>query len=291
VVALGVAATAAVLSIPASANATFAKVSTSSKDYPQRVDWVTACTPVKTAPDDPIVFPGQPGRSHLHVFSGNRSVTASSTALTLAKAPTTCTNAADHASYWMPALMVNGVRVNPYTTRAYYRAGTYNGRAIVAPPFGLKMVAGDAMAMAAQHANIAGFHCRIPDQGAVVGKQSLPPQCPGNSILEASVVFPNCWDGHHLDSANHRTHMSYATNYKCDAAHPVQIPQLTIAERFPAGSTHGKITLASMNSPYTLHADFINAWAPAVLKTLVVRCINAGVACADVSDRRFPPAP
>jgi hypothetical protein len=151
------------------------------------------------------------------------------------------------------------------------------------------MVAGDAMATKAQSARVAGFQCRIAGQGATVSKQSLPPQCGSSALLEASVVFPNCWDGKNLDSADHKSHMAYAQNFICDAAHPVQLPQLTLAERFTPGATSGTLTLASMNSPLTLHADFLNAWKPASMAELMKHCIYAHVFCEDISDKRMPP--
>ncbi|WP_167761783.1 DUF1996 domain-containing protein [Blastococcus sp. CT_GayMR19] len=273
---------------PASADG-FRILSPSASDFPQHVDWVTTCQVTKNAPDDPIVFPGMPGRAHDHTFSGNTSINAYSTAEQLVNQRTNCTNSGDTASYWMPTLLVDGKPLNPYQVRAYYRAATRDTSKLVAIPFGLKILAGDAMATSPQSAGIAGFQCRIEGEGATVRKQSLPPNCGPRALLEASVVFPNCWDGKNLDSADHKSHMSYAKDFKCDAAHPVQIPQLTLAERFTKGRTGGKITLASMNSPMTLHADFLNAWKPAAMAELMKHCIYAHRFCETVSDSRMPP--
>jgi hypothetical protein len=284
----------AVLSIGAISSQTasasgFRVLSTTASDFPQHVDWVTVCFVTKRAPDDPIVFPGQPGKSHDHTFSGSLAINASSTANELLRSPTNCTNSGDKSSYWMPTLLVNGKPRLPYQVRAYYRAATRDTTQLRTIPFGLKMLAGDAMATSPQNAGIAGFQCRIEGKGATVRKQSLPPQCGSTALLEMSVIFPNCWDGKNLDSPDHRSHMSYATGYKCDAAHPVQIPQLTLAERFKPGTTSGTITLSSMNSPLTLHADFFNAWDPRSLDALMKYCIYAHVFCETVSDTRMPP--
>jgi hypothetical protein len=189
----------------------------------------------------------------------------------------------------MPTLLVDGKPVMPYQHRAYYRAATRDTSKLKTIPFGLKMVAGNAMATSPQNAGVAGFQCRIEGQGATVRKQSLPPDCGSQALLEASVVFPNCWDGKRLDSADHKSHMSYAKNFVCDAAHPVQIPQLTLAARFTKGQTNGTVTLVSMNSPLTLHADFLNAWKPAALAQLMEHCIYANRFCETVSDSRMPP--
>jgi hypothetical protein len=277
-----------VVNAPAQASG-FQVLSPSASDFPQHVDWVTVCHVAKTANEDPIVFPGVTPSPHNHTFSGNTTVNASSTTQQLVDQPTNCANSGDTASYWMPTLLVNGKAVQPYMTRAYYRAGTHDTTKLHAIPFGLKMVAGDAMATKAQSKSVAGFQCRIEGQGQTVGKQALPPQCGSKALLEASVVFPNCWDGKNLDSADHKSHMAYANNFVCDSAHPVQVPQLTLAERFTPGTTTGTITLASMNSPLTLHADFLNAWKPAAMAQLMKYCIYAHVFCEDVSDKRMPP--
>ena|GEM_PF-1456355 len=278
----------AITSQPASA-ADFPVLSPRAGDFPKRVNFVAVCSVTKRAPDDPIVFPGQPGRSHDHTFSGSLVINANSTADELLRGPTNCTNSGDKSSYWMPTLLVNGKPRLPYQVRAYYRAATRDTKQLHAIPFGLKMLAGDMMATSPQNAGIAGFQCRIEGRGATVKKQSLPPQCGSKALFEMSVTFPNCWDGKNLDSSDHRSHMSYASGSKCDPAHPVQIPQLTLAERFEPGTTSGKITLSAMNSPLTLHADFFNAWDPRSLDALMKYCIYAHRFCETVSDDRMPP--
>ncbi|MDF2460705.1 MAG: hypothetical protein K0S68_108 [Candidatus Saccharibacteria bacterium] len=271
----------------------FLVYSRSDPDYPQKVDFVVTSTVVKNAPDDAIVYPGQPGASHDHTFSCSKAITAYSTPTSLYNQPTSCNLSRDFASYWTPTLYANGVRVNPYQSRAYYRAGTTNGGIVQPIPFGLRIVAGDAKATSAQKANIAGFQCRNLQDGNTIPKQSLPPNCPAGDFLEASVVFPNCWDGRNLDSADHKSHMSYAApSAACDTAHPVRLPQLTYAQRYPTDAFRGKtLTIASMmpNSLYTLHADFMNAWDPAWMKFFVDNCIRKHTACETVSDGRLPP--
>lgn len=63
--------------------------------------------------DDPIIFPGQAGRSHIHEFYGNRTANASSTLQSLAAGTTNCTPQTDLSSYWTPTLYQNGVPVAP----------------------------------------------------------------------------------------------------------------------------------------------------------------------------------
>jgi hypothetical protein len=57
--------------------------------------------------------------------------------------------------------------------------------------------------------------------------------CPGG--IRATVIFPSCWDGKNLDSADHTSHMAYSTTYSrgtglagdtCPTTHPVRVPQV-----------------------------------------------------------------
>ena len=60
------------------------------------------CAYSHTMSDDPIVFPGQPGASHLHDFFGNTGANASSTFETMLAGETTCRVPSDTAGYWAP---------------------------------------------------------------------------------------------------------------------------------------------------------------------------------------------
>jgi hypothetical protein len=288
----------AALLIPAAiAQADFTRYSPAD---PQKVDFVVPCTVVKQAPIDPIVFPGMGTNmpmSHNHTFSGNTGINENSTPKSLLSSPGTCKVKADHAAYWMPTVYSAGTPLTPYTVRPYYRAGTTNVKNVKPVPAGLKMIAGDAKATTSQDARIAGFQCRDA-HNPVIAKQSAIPACPKGTFLEPSVVFPNCWNGKDLDSPDHKSHMAYAnwSTHVCPAGYPVQIPQLTIAERFPMDATYGKaVTLATMGDPklskFTLHADFLDGWDPRWMAWLTKECINASIACEDVSDSRLPPHP
>ena len=78
--------------------------------------------------DDPIVYPGQPGKSHLHQFYGNTAANANSTFASLrGSGDSTCNNmgngtAANRSAYWMPAMLDGkGNVVQPDYTQTYYK--------------------------------------------------------------------------------------------------------------------------------------------------------------------------
>src|SRR3954449_5787704 len=84
------------------------------------------CTAGQVLPDDPIVYPGQPGKSHLHQFYGNEAANASSTYAGLrARGTSTCNHgpfAANRSAYWMPAMLDGaGNVVKPAFVSIYYK--------------------------------------------------------------------------------------------------------------------------------------------------------------------------
>jgi len=234
------------------------------------VNFVSVCGYSHRAPDDPIVFPGQPGASHDHSFVGNVSTNAFSTLATLRASLTTCRRPGDTAGYWMPTLFVDSQPVLPAQATIYYRRST------LAPPkpfpAGMKIVAGNSHAFDAQDTRIVFWNCGVTGG---VARSITPPTCAniGAQSLRLHVTFPSCWDGKHLDSLDHKSHMAYPTAGVCPSDHPVPMPAITIIYRYP--TTGGPLTALASGSPLTGHADFFNAWDENVLSSLVAGCLDA----------------
>jgi hypothetical protein len=94
------------------------------------------------------------------------------------------------------------------------------------------------------------------------GKQARV-ELQSRSYLELHVNFPDCWDGKHLDSADHRRHMAYR---------PVKVPLIRMTVRYPL--TSGKDVVLASGGPLTGHADFFNAWDEQALAKLVDDCFH-----------------
>ena len=233
------------------------------------VNFVSTCTFSHRAPDDPIVYPGQPGKSHDHTFVGNVSTDASSTLASLQASGTTCRRPADRAGYWMPTLIVDGQPVDPIGATIYYRRST-TARLHVFPS-GLKMIAGDAKATSPQDRRITYWNCGV--EGGIPPSET-PPVCPDGrgQGLRLHVNFPSCWDGINLDSADHKSHMAYPTGRTCPADHRVAVPVISLIYRYPVSGAHD-FALAS-GGVYSAHADFFNAWIEPRLRLLVDQCLN-----------------
>ena len=238
------------------------------------VNFIENCRFSHQAPDDPIVFPGKPGASHQHTFVGNRSTNASSSFGSLRSSSTTCMRSDDTAAYWVPALYQEANTVLPQGATIYYRRGTV---AEVSPfPNNLRMIAGDSTATSPQSRGVTSWSCGA-DSG--VDRSSSVPTCPDarGSFLRLHIRFPECWDGRRLDSADHKSHMAYATRAGCPSTHPVEVPQITQIYRYRTLGGEG-FSLAS-GGVYSAHADFVNAWKPGALRKRVDDCLNALVHC------------
>jgi uncharacterized protein DUF1996 len=241
----------------------------------QGVNFVGSCTFSHMAMDDPIVYPRQPGASHDHSFVGNTTTNAFSTLRTLRSGSTTCRRPGETAAYWMPTLLLNGQMVAPTNATIYYRRKTL---ARVRPfPAGFKMVAGDRTASSPQGTQITYWNCGAASSVPV---STDVPTCPDTRTqsLRLHVNFPSCWDGKHLDSADHHSHVAYAVRGMCPATHPVAVPAISLIYRYPITGGAG-VTLSS-GSRFSGHADFFNAWRQGTLTSLVNRCLNALRHCA-----------
>jgi hypothetical protein len=230
--------------------------------------------------DDPIVFPGLAGVSHNHTFIGNKSTDARSTAQSLFAADTTCKPAQDHSAYWIPTLYQNGKVVDPTGVTVYYGSRLKDPAKTQPFPFGLRMITGDPK-IQTDTKDKQGNHFWCAGIGGEIGRtpDGVFPICATTANLVRQVTFPDCWDGKHLDSPDHKAHMANGVNGGvCPASHPVPIPSVSFVIGYPLSADTTGITLSSGTS-FSMHADFFNAWEPAALAARVRNCLDQGVKC------------
>ena len=243
--------------------------------------FLVECEYSHAAEDDPIVHPGEPGASHLHVFFGNTTTDADTTIESLATGDTTCDQRLDKAAYWAPALLRDGEMITPVKSTAYYRPGIDVDPTIVQPfPEGLVMIAGSAGAMEAQPVSIVAWTC-----GLGIEREVTPPECAPDRVLRLLVTFPDCWDGEHLDSGSHKAHVAYSSKGVCPGSHPVPVTQLQFSVEYPVSGNVDGLELAS-GGLLTGHADFMNGWDPDKLASEVALCLHREVVCGVTSGRK-----
>lgn len=242
--------------------------------------FIVECPYSHSGSDDPIVYPGQPGKSHLHEFFGNTDVDAFSTVESLLGSGTTCDQPLDTAAYWAPALMRSGEVLTPVKSTAYYRPGEGVPATSVQPfPVGLVMIAGNPGATGEQPLSIVAWGC-----GAGIERAMLPPECADGRDLRLMVTFPDCWDGTNVDSNDHHAHIAYSSGGACPTGFPVSIPQLQFSVEYPVSGSTAGLVLAS-GGLTTGHADFMNGWDQAKLTSEVELCLHREVVCGVASGR------
>jgi hypothetical protein len=243
------------------------------------------CTVNHTAPDDPILFPGQFGASHNHSFMGNLSTNAQSTPESLlAASGTSCTIPQDKSAYWFPTLYKGDTQIiSPDLQTIYYKSGILDYKKVQPFPAGLKFIVGNAMATADQFKNspgtVEGFEC-----GDSSFNWTIPAYCAPGSQLNVRYQAPSCWDGIHLDSADHKSHMAYPVNGECPPDHPVPVPMIEMKISWPVSGDMSQVHLANMTvngmvMSASWHYDFMNGWDQDVLTALTQHCIDGGLQC------------
>jgi hypothetical protein len=246
----------------------------------------TSCAYSHMNNDDAIVFPGQPGKAHLHAYFGNTRADASSTAESLRDTGnSTCRGGiANRSAYWVPAVIAkDGTPLKPRSAQIYYKTG-YNG---IAPkdvkpfPQGLRVIAGD-MRVKAPGQEHAFWSCEVYN-----GHPNAIPDCPAGQAVIMQVFFPQCWNGKDLDSPDHKGHMSYPVNGACPATHPVAIPEISFHVYYdvPAGQRSSEWHLSSdmydQSQPggYSAHADWFEGWDRDIAEAFVKNCENTQSDC------------
>jgi len=242
-------------------------------------EFQTNCSVVKDLPDDPIVFPGQPGASHMHTFMGNLSTNANSTLASLqAATSTSCLAPGDKAAYWMPTMYKGSTAVEPVGPQViYYKTNLIDYTSVRTFPLGLRYVVNTPKTNALEFMNfpgvVEGWEC-----GESYHNADFPLTCPAGTQVNIRLQAPSCWDGKYLDTPDHIGHMAYPVNGRCTISHPVALPMIEFKMAFPAGTDLSQIRLSSGRG-YSFHYDFFNAWDPATLAAMVTHCIVGGLQC------------
>lgn len=263
------------------------------------------CSPGQLSYDDPLVFPGQPGKSHLHQFYGNLNANASSTYESLRTSGySSCgdphANPANRSAYWIPALLDGkGNVVQPDWVQLYYKrspktstgctSGTYM-KACTGLPNGLRFIFGYDM-LSGNNPLPFRFICGATGTEGSTLAAALA-NCPAGSTLDVRQDAPDCWDGKNLDTANHRDHLAYMSSgwwgyQKCPDDHPIGIPTLTLVIeyhiasgdnpslwRFSSDAMHPELPAGS-----TMHADYFEAWDPTIKAMWTDNCIDKMLSC------------
>jgi hypothetical protein len=247
--------------------------------------------------DDPIVFPGQQGKSHHHTFFGGTGVDAFTRDTLTSKRSTCAGGDINRTAYWVPSMIDTryGRPVIPTGMAVYYK-----GTPDVIPPRGLRFIAGNPTNAAPRDPDVfpgSLFTCFRPD-GSTMGQgagDEIPVKCPVGSTIVWTLHFPNCWNGRDLDSHDHKSHMAGAgggapgnvLSNGCPGTHPVRLFDLTYQIHYAveADEDLSRWRLASdmynWNLPagYSAHGDWWNGWQQNELEAIKRGCHDARADC------------
>jgi hypothetical protein len=229
-------------------------------------------------PDDPIVFPGLPGASHSHTFMGNTTTNATTTLASLNGGSTSCITPGDKTGYWMPTLLNGDTAVQPSGPQViYYKSGVIDYRSVRPFPPGLRYVVGSPQATLDDFRNnpgaVEGFEC-----GGISNSWDIPANCVAGTQLNVRFQAPSCWDGRHLDTPDHKSHMAYPVLGVCPNDHPVAVPMIEFKMAWPVSGNMANVHFSSGRG-YSFHYDVFNAWDVPTLAALSTHCINGGLQC------------
>lgn len=268
--------------------------------------------------DNVIVAPGvSNGAHHFHDYVGNQSNTAFASDDDLAKADTSCVDKGDRSTYYWPVVRLQngkqerdagapgggtegnaGQIVTPKDVTLTF-VGSPQGK-VAAMPRLLRIITGDAKAFVNGPANAnASWSCTGFEDRQLKDKYPL---CPAGSDVVRTFRFQSCWDGRNIDSANHRTHVAFATpDGACPAgfqAIPQLVQRIVYDVKAPSLNDGGRtVPLFAVDSfpeqlhkPVTDHGDFINVFDEGLMRDMV-DCINSGRTCGPGGDSGATAAP
>lgn len=290
--------------------------------------------------DDPLVLPGQCGGSpHAHQFFGNTGTNCNSNYQSLRTTGSTTSGNWQHdpehpinrSAYWMPAMRDGiGHYVLADYMNIYYKRNPNTDPMCKNPdqggvgictdlPNGIRYVFGANMStmtdgptdVNSQNHDAITFQCWGSNDGTVSNGgangyyHSIPEVvsagCPIGARLMIIAAAPNCWDGHNIDTPDHRSQMAFSNGpmypgqffRACPSDHPYQIPNLEVQIAFTTDQAFrdGKWELDSdrqmreqhgVTGPagWTWHMDYWEAWSPAVKKIWHDNCINKKLTCS-----------
>jgi hypothetical protein len=255
--------------------------------------------------DDPLVFPGQPGASHLHMFFGNTDVNAHTTHQSLIDSGSSTCNGQElnRTGYWVPAMFdgQGNVRV-PERIVVYYKGeGLSRGNSEVYPPGAAMIATTNLDAAPVDQGGTGGkkltFLCTDNfSTNTGNGAQSMP-NCDGSTygsgagawtVLEMNVKFPQCWNGENPADWNNFAppggdwygsyctgefdrnlpNMEYFVNYRVD-------PGESTADWFLSSDVDPtSFGTAKATGGSTSHGDWWGGWHPEVNRMWIDNCVN-----------------
>ncbi|TDZ18066.1 hypothetical protein Cob_v008828 [Colletotrichum orbiculare MAFF 240422] len=237
---------------------------------------VNVASPFMTKNIDPIVFPGQYDKSHLHSFFGSDAVTVNTkTSAELQKGCTNAENPNDLSVYWIPTPLYTADGGKTYEPMplsrfsAYYNLG--ETEAEVPIPQNLQMVAGDAAATTEDKMPAdaqVSWACENGGGGGSADANGFPSETCGTH-LQQLLYFPQCVNTETLETA-----YKAKRGGSCPSGMK-SMPQLRFSIRYdlrkvlPGGWSGTAPFKLACGPAWCSHGDFINGWTEEAARNML----------------------
>lgn len=267
------------------------------------------CTVSHFAYDDPIIFPDQPGASHLHMFWGNTRANASTdfdradrSNNLLESGGSSCQGGPlNRSAYWTPAMLAgpdeNQV-VMPKVITLYYKS--YRPWEAQVLPQGIQLLIGNVNRGGSVNSSFSAnqnlhWGCYDGSQArrltnTIPGTNGSAP-CPDGQDIQASIQFPQCIavssnGSPVLTHSNFIDHTRLVNNNdQCPSSHPYRVPQISYLIRWanPPGNGEASWRLSSdagfdqptVQSPGgSLHGDWLGGWYDPAIQAWMDGCFR-----------------
>lgn len=257
--------------------------------------------------DDPLIFPNQPGASHLHMFFGNTDVHAYSSHDSLINSGSSTCNGQElnRTGYWVPAMFDGDGNVRiPERIMVYYKGeNVARGISEVYPPGAAMIASKNLNTTPSEQGGAAGafkltYLCTDNYSTPSTEGGHTMPICDGSlyggdpglsSVLEMNVKFPTCWNGKDpadWDNFGPSTTDWYANICK-GSGFEQTLPNLEyfVNYRVEDGETtedwflssdvdHGHFGRTQNEAGSSVHGDWWGGWHPEVNKMWIDNCVN-----------------
>lgn len=266
-----------------------------------------ACEFSHFAYDDPLVYPNQPGASHLHMFFGNTDTNAFTSYDSLINSGSSTCNGQElnRTGYWVPAMFdgAGNVRV-PERIVIYYKGeGKARGNSEVYPPEAAMIAQKNLNATPPSEGGAGGnkltFLCTDNFSSRTNSGAQTMPSCRGDQfgtdparakwvVMEMNIKFPQCWNG--LDPSNIDNFQPPQGDWyvsRCEGEFNRTLPNLEyfVNYRVKAGEDTSRWHLASDVNPVTFqlgdepagataHGDWWGGWHPEINQRWIDNCVN-----------------
>ncbi|KAH7101405.1 hypothetical protein BKA62DRAFT_795394 [Auriculariales sp. MPI-PUGE-AT-0066] len=230
---------------------------------------------------DPIVFPGQYNKSHMHTFFGSDAVSINTTtSAELQAGCSTAGNPNDLSTYWVPTLVHttdNGTVPVPLSRFSAYYENI--GKAEIPFPQNLKLIAGKAKATSqADLDTLPGLNWFCEKTSGQPTKDLAGfPLATCQTHLQVILRFPDCIDEEtfaYAYSGTQNWNETFRAVNRCPE-NMKRIPQIRFSIRYdlrkalPDGWEGAPPLSLACGSAYCMHGDFFMGWLPEAAQNML----------------------